>query len=513
MKIEINEDFKLALKLIQEGKNIFITGKAGTGKSTFLRYFIENSDIPFVILAPTGVAALNIGGQTIHSFFKILPHESLSDINGILKRHSRESIEMLKEVELIIIDEVSMLRADLFDLMDVILRKLLKKKKNFAGKQLLLVGDLYQLPPVINSREKKAYLEIYNSPYFFSAECYDELNIKIVEFEKIYRQKDIEFINILNRIRNGTVTEEDINFINRKCSKNPPQNKELFVYLTPYNETARKTNEEKLHELKGKEYIFKGEIDGEFNIDFLPTDEVLRLKKNAQVMMLTNNWDGGWVNGTIGKILEFEDEETILVETDEGKIIRVMPFEWDIFDYEYDRTKDRINKRKIGSFRQFPLRLAWSITIHKSQGKTFNNVVLDIGRGAFSPGQTYVALSRCTSLDGLYLVKPLSLKHVFIDRKIIKFMTESRYKESELETPLEKKIEIIREAIASKSKMEIVYLKKSDEKSRRVILPLYLGKMQYSGKEFFGLTAFCFERNEERNFRLERILEMKKLDE
>ncbi len=454
MNIEINRDFKIALDLIDKGENIFVTGKAGTGKSTFLRYFMEKTTTSFIVLAPTGVAALNVGGQTIHSFFKILPQESASDIDEIIKRHGTEEIEIFKKIDLIIIDEVSMLRADLFDLMDLILSRILKKKKPFAGKQLLLVGDLYQLPPVVTSKEKKAFAELYDSPYFFSAEVYDRLNIKIVEFEKIYRQKDSEFINILNRIRNGTVTDEDIDLINTRCKEDYLKEKDFFVYLTPYNEIARKINEEKLSSLKGKEYVFKAEIDGEFDEGYFPTDQVLSLKKNAQVMLLTNNWDGGWVNGTIGKILDVEDEESIIVETEDGLDVKVSPFEWNIFEYEYNRINRNIKKRVIGSFRQFPLRLSWAITIHKSQGKTFSNVVLDIGKGTFSPGQTYVALSRCTSLDGLYLKKPLSKKHIFIDRRIIKFMTESRYRQSEVEIPMEKKIEIIRNAILNKQKLE-----------------------------------------------------------
>jgi len=509
MKIELNEDFKNALKLLENGENIFLTGKAGTGKSTFLKYFIEHSNKNMVVLAPTGVAALNVGGQTVHSFFSIFPHEDMSDIEKIISRQTKTKKNLYKSLDLIVIDEVSLLRADLLDLINEVLKTTLNTQKPFGGKQILFVGDLYQLPPVVTSREKEIFSMFYDSPYFFSARCYPQLNVKIVEFEKIYRQKDENFIEILNKIRNGEVSQSDIDFLNQRLISNAKIDNDVMpVYLTPYNEMARKINEEKLSELKGKKYEFPGKITGNFNVEELPTDEILVLKKNAQVMLLTNSKDGLWVNGTIGRVESFEDE-TIKVLTEDNNIVYVEPFEWDVYEYRFDEKEKAIKKKKIGSFIQYPLKLSWAITIHKSQGKTFNHVVLDVGKGAFSPGQIYVALSRCTSLEGLFLVKPLKKSHIFIDRKIIKFMTQARWTESEKKLPLKQKISIIEQAINNGQNLEITYLKKQDEKSRRKVIPISVGEMDYNGKKFLGLKAFCNLRKEERVFRVDRILEIK----
>ncbi|MEJ5285246.1 MAG: AAA family ATPase [Brevinematales bacterium] len=506
--IEINDQFKEALTLIESRKNIFITGKAGTGKSTFLKYFLEHTRLKYVVLSPTGVAAINVGGQTIHSFFKIFPGETISDLEEIISRNKK--IELIKSLELIIIDEVSMLRADLFDLINEILKKILKNNLPFGGKQLLLIGDLYQLPPVVTTKEKELFEELYDTPYFFSANAIKEIELKIVEFEKIYRQKDEKFIEILNKIRNGTIDESDIEFINQNCLIEKEED-DFSIYITPYNETARKINEEKLSSLKGKSYHFEGIIEGDFPLEYLPTEKDIILKKNAQVMMLVNNPEEGFVNGTIGKFQGIF-EEKLKIETENNEIIFVPPFEWTIFDYEYDRANGVITKNEIGSFYQYPVKLAWAITIHKSQGKTFKKLILDIGKGAFSPGQIYVALSRCTSLEGLKLKKPITKKQIFIDRRIINFMTQSRYIESELKNPVVEKEKLIEKAIKENKNIEITYLKKNDEKSKRIITPKKVGTMEYASKTYKGLSGFCHKSGEERNFRLDRILEIKILD-
>ncbi len=507
MTIEINEGFQKAIELIESRNNVFITGKAGTGKSTFLKYFLNKTTLKNVVLAPTGVAAVNVGGQTVHSFFKIFPGETRFDIKDILARNLDENL--IKSLDLIIIDEVSMLRADLFDLIDEILRTLLKTDEPFGGKKLLLIGDLYQLPPVVTSKEKEIFNEFYDSPYFFSAKVLDSLNLKIVEFDKIYRQKDEFFISILNKIRNGNVEDEDIEYINKNCLVT--EIPDFSIYLTPYNETANEINNKKLEELKGKKYYFDGVIEGDFPPEYLPTEEHIVLKKNAQVMLLVNNPDEGYINGTIGKFLGME-EGKLKVETEEGDLIYVSSFTWKIFDYEFDRGSNSIYKNEVGSFTQYPVKLSWAITIHKSQGKTFNKLVLDIGKGTFSPGQVYVALSRCTSLEGLKLIKPISKKNIFIDRKIIKFMTNFQYRESEKRISLKDKQILIENAIKNNKKIEIVYLKKDDVKSKRIITPLFVGEMEYNGKPFPGVKGFCHKRNEERSFRIDRILEIKILD-
>ncbi|MCX7820372.1 MAG: AAA family ATPase [Brevinematales bacterium] len=503
--IEINDQFKEAIDHINARKSVFITGKAGTGKSTFLKYFIANTTLKYIVLAPTGVAAVNIGGQTIHSFFKIFPGETMSDLEEIIKRNKK--IDLLNSIELIIIDEVSMLRADLFDLVDQLLRKILKNNSPFAGKQLLLIGDLYQLPPVVTSKEKEIFNQFYDTPYFFSSNVAKEIELKIIEFDKIYRQTDEKFIEILNKIRNGTIEEIDLDFINQNCLTEIEES-DFSIYITPYNETAKKINEEKLSNLKGKKYHFEGIIEGDFPSEYLPTERDLILKNGSQVMMLVNNPEEGYVNGTIGKFVGLF-ENKLKIETEDKDIIYVSPFEWTIFDYEYNKIDGTISKKEIGSFYQYPVKLAWAITIHKSQGKTFKKLILDIGKGAFSPGQIYVALSRCTSLEGLKLKKPLLRKQVFIDRRIITFMTSSRYIEAEKENPLKEKQKLIEKAIEERKNIEIVYLKKNDQKSQRIITPIEVGVMEYAGKKYTGLSGFCHTSGEERNFRLDRILDIK----
>ncbi len=260
--------------------------------------------------------------------------------------------------------------------------------------------------------------------------------------------------------------------------------------------------------MKGKNYIFEGIIEGDFPLEYLPTDKKITLKKNAQVITLVNNPEKGFVNGTIGKF-QGTSEEMLKIETEDNEIIFVPPFQWTIFEYEYDKINGIITKNEIGSFYQYPIKLAWAITIHKSQGKTFNKLVLDIGKGTFSPGQIYVALSRCTSLEGLKIKKPISKKNIFIDKRIINFMTKSRYIEAEKENPVSEKQKLIEKAIQEQKNIEIVYLKKNDEKSKRIITPTKVGTMEYSGKFYQGLFGFCHKSGEERNFRLDRILELK----
>ena len=522
-KIELNEQFRRALDLMENSlKNVFLTGRAGTGKSTLLNYFRDTTRKKIVVLASTGVAAVNIAGQTVHSFFGFKPDITLSKVVKVKKPHL-----IYKKLDAIVIDEISMVRADLLDCVDKFLR-LNGPKKNmpFGGLQMIFIGDLYQLPPVVPTAEKEIFKSHYETPYFFSAKVFENgFQMEMIELEKIYRQTDWFFINLLNAIRNNTAGQSELKVINSKCQPDfePPAN-DYFVYLTTTNDLARSINQHELEKLSTDEFTFNAFIKGNFQDKDAPTDINLCVKLGSQVMLLNNDLEKRWVNGTIGKIIDVVEEEipdfespdnapqirqVVLIELTDGEIVEVRPNTWDIYRFSFDKKALQINSKSIGSFTQMPFKLAWAITIHKSQGKTFEKVILDIGRGTFSSGQLYVALSRCTSLDGLILKKTIAKRNIWVDYNVVKFMTSFQYSKSENELPLEEKITMIQNAIDSEAKLEITYLKARDEKSTRVIIPHVIGEMDYQGKKFIGVAGYCLTREEERTFRVDRILAMK----
>lgn len=512
-KIEINQQFRKALDLLHNtSENIFITGKAGTGKSTLLEYFRQNARKKVVVLAPTGVAALNVRGQTIHSFFKFKPDVTMDKVKKIVKNKRKN---VYQAADTVVIDEISMVRADLLDCVDRFLRlNCVQQGLAFGGKQMVFIGDLYQLPPVIKGKEREVFRTRYKTGYFFSAQAFEELPMEFIELMKIYRQKDERFVEILNAIRNSTLTEELLAALNTRCDPSfEPAGDDLYIHLTTLNQLADKINSQQLQKIEGPVCHIEAIIRGDFAQRNLPTQKVISLKVGAQVMLLNNDSYGRWVNGSVGRVVEIlgaEDNnpEIITVELTDGSLVEVEPFTWQIFEYRYDESSNNIKTRTLGSFIQFPLRLAWSITIHKSQGKTFQRLILDIERGAFSPGQIYVALSRCTSLEGIILKQPIERKHVFMDWRVVDFITRYQYELSEEKMPMEQKLNFLGKAIEEKKRLEIVYLKRSDEKSRRIIEPLYVGELSYEGRPFLGLEAYCFSRKEKRNFRVDRILEM-----
>ena len=507
-KIEINEKFKLALDTIENtDKHIFITGKAGTGKSTLLEYFRSKSKKKIVVLAPTGVAALNVKGQTIHSFFRFRVDVTLEKIKKITSKDKN----IYSELDAIVIDEISMVRADLMDCIDKFLRINCGSVEPFGGKQMIFIGDLYQLPPVVNYKEREAFKNHYSSPYFFSSRVYNEIKLEMIELDKIYRQTDEKFIDILNAIRNNSITNDMLDELNKRLDIDfEPDIEDFYIWLTTKNDRAKEINEERLAEVDEEEHIFNAEIYGDFNESSFPNDEELVLKVGSQVMFLNNDSEGEWVNGTIGNITYIDEGEGVIyVELMDGDEVEVVPYTWELFNYKFNAEERTIETESVGSFTQYPIKLAWAITIHKSQGKTFEKIILDIGSGTFAPGQMYVGLSRCTSLKGLVLKKEISKKNIFMDWNVVKFMTGFQYDKSEDEMSFENKVKLIEDAIKTKSKLNITYLKPNDIKSLRTIEPYSIGEMNYMGKTFIGIEGYCLERRDVRNFRVDRILEMR----
>lgn len=516
-KIDFNKQFQCALELMENSsRHVFVTGRAGTGKSTLLNHFRVTTKKKIAVVAPTGVAAVNIAGVTIHSFFGFKPNITLVKVKKL--RPNQQKI--YKKIDAIVIDEISMVRADLLDCVDKFLR-LNGKNKNlpFGGVQMIFIGDLYQLPPVITGNERAVFKNLYETEYFFSSRVLQNFAMEFVELEKIYRQHDQKFIELLNKIRNNSVELADLVFLNKRLQADfQPAADDFYVYLVPTNDLAKNLNNVHLLKIKGKNYYFRGEIEGNFDEKYLPTDVDLNLKIGSQIMMLNNDAPGRWINGTIGKITAIKkneggggdaDDTVITAELENGQKVEIRPYKWTIFNYHYNVAKQSLETETVGSFTQFPLKLAWAMTIHKSQGKTFNKVILDMGRGAFAHGQTYVALSRCISLTGLVLKKEIKKQHIFVDWKVSQFVTKFQYKISEKRMPLEQKVAMLETAIKNKQKLEIVYLKARDEKSKRVISPRFVGELEYAYKPFLGVEAFCHTRGEERVFRVDRILEMR----
>ncbi len=512
IEIDFNPEFQRALALMEDTqRNLLITGRAGTGKSTLLTYFREHTKKKAVILAPTGVAAVNVSGQTIHSFFHFKPSVTPASIKK-KKKAGKEKTTIYKKLTTIVIDEVSMVRADLLDCVDIFLRlNGPEEKLPFGGVQMIFIGDLYQLPPVVTAAEREIFKTHYSTPYFFSAKVFDQLNMEFLELEKVYRQKDDEFVRLLNTIRNRTLTDSDLAKFNSRCDpgfETPAGS--FYLSLTSTNDLADTINKKRLAELPGKIWKSAGEIVGDFGKEYLPTAVDLQLKKGAQIMLLNNDSLGQWINGTIGKIKKFEknddDEDVIVAELDNGDTARIASYTWKI--YRFFLKNDELRSEEVGSFTQYPVRLAFAVTIHKSQGKTFENVVIDVGRGTFAHGQMYVALSRCTTLGGIVLKQPLKKSHIMMDWQVVKFLTGMQYAQSAKTLSREDKLQIIEEAIADKRNIEILYLKGQDEKSRRLIRPLLIGEMEYKGYPYLGLDAFCVTRGEKRRFNVDRILEI-----
>ena len=430
MTIKKDRSFLLAERYVQEtGVSVFLTGKAGTGKTTFLREIVRNTTKRCAVVAPTGVAAMNAGGVTIHSFFQLPLCPYLPDVRELVteyqmpekqRRVKRERIDIYRTLDLLIIDEISMVRADILDAVDNELRRYRRNDKPFGGVQLLMIGDIQQLPPVVKESERPFFEQVYPSPFFFCSKALARLNYIVVELEEIHRQKDRVFMDILNDIRSGTPSADSLEALNRRLDPffEPPED-EKWIRLTTHNAQADAINRKEMDELDTEEKVFEADISGSFPETAYPAETSLSLKVGAQVMFIRNDSkEGRWYNGKVGTVSALDEDLRVMFE--DGTEVSVEKEEWNNLRYELNSESNEIEAAVEGVFVQYPLRLAWAITIHKSQGLTFDRVIIDAGK-AFSFGQVYVALSRCRSLEGIVLTTPISSRCTFFSPEVNSF--------------------------------------------------------------------------------------------
>jgi len=437
-KQKFSKQAQKVIKTIEKtNSNVFITGKAGTGKSTLLEHIRLNSKKKIIVLAPTGISAINVDGETIHSFFTLKPGFELDEAKKM--NLSDKKKKKFKRIKTIAIDEISMVRADLLDAVDTVLKRARNNNEPFGGVQMVFFGDLYQLPPVVTAADKDKFFSEYNSPYFFDANVFRSqsqgnlftggFELKVIELTKIYRQKDDKFIEVLNAIRDGKIDDKHLQTLNKRfLPQFIPDDKDKYIHLVTTNAAASTINLAKMKKLNQKEQIFNAEKSGKVAKNLYPNDEEISLCIGAQVMFICNDQERRWVNGTIGKIIDISEiidpekgktEWIIFVEKTDGKVVEVKKHTWEISRYIFE--KNEFKRDIMGSYTQIPMKLAWAITIHKSQGKTFDKVIIDLGAGTFVHGQTYVALSRCTTLEGIVLKKMFHQSSIIMDQRVKQF--------------------------------------------------------------------------------------------
>ena len=418
-------------------KSLFLTGEAGTGKTTFLKRVVRETHKKTAVVAPTGVAAINAGGSTLHSLFGLPTRMFVPTYDGVDPNqaqnipmmlghfhYSKAKLELLQNLELLVIDEISMVRCDLLDAVDLALKTARRTQLPFGGVQLLMIGDLFQLPPVVKQEEGVLLNQHYSSPYFFSAHCFQALGAATIELTEIHRQRDRSFIQLLNNVRHAQLDYDDYEFLNSRLQPEfEPDDAEGWVTLCSHNAMAQSINQQKLNDLPGHLYSHRAEIKGNFVESQYPTDVDLDLKKGAQIMFVKNDstGEGRYYNGKLGIIERFETDKIAVRFTENNRVIEVEREKWQNLKYEYDAGQDSVSQSELGSFLQFPLRLAWAITIHKSQGLTLDRVVIDAGR-SFAPGQVYVALSRCRSFEGIVLKTPIQNRNLMVDERCVEFL-------------------------------------------------------------------------------------------
>ena len=428
MTTDNNPELQMAWKIIENtDTNLFLTGKAGTGKTTFLRKLKELSPKRMVVLAPTGIAAINARGVTIHSFFQLplAPYVPDTTFNSQQQhyRFRKSKIDIIRSLDLLVIDEISMVRADLLDAVDAVLRQYRRNESPFGGVQLLLIGDLQQLSPVVKEEEKLLLSPYYDTLYFFGSHALQQTDYATVELKTVYRQSDTHFLDILNKVREGRTDQQTIDELNRRYIPDfVPGKNTNYIRLTTHNQQAQRINSQRLEKLAGREFSFTAKVEDEFPEYAYPTDETIVLKEGAQVMFVKNDTSGNhrYYNGMIGEVSRISDKGFYVKAKDTGKEIEVSPEEWENCKYELDKETKEITEVVEGVFKQFPVKLAWAITIHKSQGLTFEHAIIDV-ENSFAHGQTYVALSRCKTLEGLVLSRPISPAAVICDGRVKQF--------------------------------------------------------------------------------------------
>ena len=425
--MEQNKELRTAWDFVEHtGRSIFLTGKAGTGKTTFLKTVVGRSSKRSIVVAPTGVAAINAGGMTIHSFFQ-LPFSPFVPNAQIKSKFDfgKEKRRIIASLDLLIIDEISMVRSDLLDAIDSVLRRFRDRYKPFGGVQLLMIGDLQQLTPVVTPEDEAMLKPYYDTPYFFGSKALQQIEYVTIQLERVYRQEDSAFLDVLNHIREAHPSARDIAMLNARCQPAfIPKPGEGYIRLTTHNHLADSYNEGELSKLPGHSYTFRAQIEGNFPEYSYPTSEVLTLKEGAQVMFVKNDPTGShrYFNGRIGEIVEIGDSRICVLCPGDAEAIEVEPLEWENTQYQLNPDTREIETKVQGKFRQLPLRLAWAITIHKSQGLTFDRAIIDANL-SFAPGQVYVALSRCRTLEGMVLSTPIEPRAVISDRRVESYIS------------------------------------------------------------------------------------------